>query len=220
MDNDKIQKTCTGRPLGDAINALVQGIEKLKQESASYVDIWAKETELEEKQKELTAHELDLARRERDMRRHPEKYIFPGIASLLWAVSTHDVEPPAEAKCTECDEYGYRHYTSPNGVPVKELCHCRWIRQEFIACEARLSEIRLHADEKPVLFYRPENDDYSSIVLDKDEHYIYDGQQPFVELNRFRVLFQDEKTAKKYAEWLNMYEKPYYYNRYIRYEDQ
>ena len=190
----------------------IERITRLEIENRKYSGMKKLEADILRKQNEL--HEL-----ERDMRKHPRKYILGDAAFCLWEVIYRSV-PLTEEKCAECDENGYRHYASPNGAKVKELCRCRWERQEYFACEARLFAIRLLADREPVLFYRPKDrdSDFSSIVLDHD-HCVYDWQQPFEELDRFRILFRDKEIARQYAEWLNNHEKPHYYNRVIRYED-
>ena len=132
---------------GNAVDSLRRSIVKFEEleKLSSFSSVKAKETELEEKQKELHERELDLKRRERDMRKHPWEYILGDAALCLWEVN-YGVAGPPEAKCTECDENGYRHYTSPNGVRVKELCRCRWDRREYFASQATFARRGIYSD--------------------------------------------------------------------------
>ena len=208
---------------GNAVDNLRRSIMKFEEleKLSSFSSVKAKETELEEKQKELHEREFNLERMERDMREHPGRYLFGNSALFLWEVNYRVVDPAKETKCSECDEAGYIHYLSPNGTYVRERCRCRWDHQEYYACRTRLVELHIRNGNEPVLFYKPEDkgDSFSTIMLDHD-HRIYDGVQDFSELDPFRLLFLDEETARKYAEWCNEHRRTCVYNRVIQYEDK
>ena len=179
-------------------------MERLRKENAELRDIkkeWKERiAELERKKNEM---EIAITDAEKKAKRARLKELLEPLCETAYGYK-YEFKYIRD-KCDKCDEYGYIHYKSPQGLDAKEQCDCRKKIAMYHPVEAEVVRlIQYRSQKEPSIVFqfprRTEEIDNDDICETRE---IYRGQE-FKDINAWSgIIFMNKEDCERFCEYLN-----------------